>query len=317
MLVVTDPRHRRSPRRPRTRPGQRPRRHPRRHPTPRTRRHTTGATGQPAETCPSTASATSRRLYGPTATSIREPAKPSPPASTNGHTPTASNSTPPCQPSPRRPPRSVSRSTYELLDGGALEFGEGCLMVPLSVPSSAWPRSTSRWPPCVTHPRTPPTTTSWPCASTSSGSPARVAHRTRSSRHRGQGSTGEHPTVEGRRGEALPSPTSPEGHRQTERGAEVTDVKHYAYRVLWSVEDGEYSPPSPSSHRCHGFTQTSPRRSRAWSSSSPMWSLTKMRTASRFRSRSPSVDSPGSSTFAFPSPSTANWPSPPPKNESA
>ena len=66
-----------------------------------------------ARTRPSTASPESRPLYGRTATSTRQPAKPSLPASTNGPTATASNSTQLAKRSPRRPRRSASSSSCE------------------------------------------------------------------------------------------------------------------------------------------------------------------------------------------------------------
>src|SRR5690606_12581842 len=64
------------------------------------------------------------------------------------------------------------------------------------------------------------------------------SERTRCSDAVARRPTGEHPEGEGGRVEDVPGPTRAESHREAEGGdGEVIDVKHYAYRVVWSAED--------------------------------------------------------------------------------
>lgn len=48
----------------------------------------------------------------------------------------------------------------------------------------------------------------------------------------------EHPEVQGRKGQAVPSAAGAEGHRPTDRGER--DLNHYTYRVTWSAQDEEF-----------------------------------------------------------------------------
>jgi predicted HicB family RNase H-like nuclease len=54
------------------------------------------------------------------------------------------------------------------------------------------------------------------------------------------GPEGEHPAVKWWQGQGVPGASGAQGHRQVAGGAGVTNINHYAYRVVWSAEDGAF-----------------------------------------------------------------------------